>query len=58
MDERDRKRIIELTMQIVAGQIEKGEVDPDDEKALREAAKKAAALARTVYFAALEYVSG
>jgi len=58
MDERDRKRIIELTMQIVAGQIEKGEVDPADEKALRETTKKAAALARTAYFAALEYVGG
>ena len=58
MDERDKERILNLTIHIVEGMVERGEVDVNDEAALKRAGVEAAKRARAAYFAALEYVSG
>lgn len=58
IDEIARKRIIEITIMLVDGMVERGELDPDDDVALRAASRKAAADARSAYYAALEFISG
>lgn len=58
MDEQDRQKIVALTVRLVAGMVERGDVDPDDDAALRAATKKCAETARSAYFAALEFLSG
>lgn len=57
MNEQDKRQITNLTLRIVSGQIEKGELDPNDDKALKKATREAAAIAKEAYFAALEFVS-
>lgn len=54
----DRERILSIATAMVADRVVKGEVNPDDEAALRKATKAAVADARLAYFAALEFVSG
>lgn len=50
-------RIKQIACEMVASQVEKGEVNPDDDAALRAAVAEAVDTARAVYDAALEYVS-
>lgn len=56
--EEDFKRIREITITLVAGQISKGELNPEDETALKKAVQQAARDARQAYYAALEFMSG
>jgi hypothetical protein len=58
MDEQARKRIVEITVMLVEGMVAAGEVDPDDDEALRTATRRCAADARATYNAALEFISG
>lgn len=58
LSEPDRRRIVEITVAIVSGMVAKGEVDPEDDDALRAATKRASEDARAAYLAALEYVRG
>lgn len=58
LDETGRKRVIQITETMVASMVAKGEVDPDDDEALKKAARKCAADAVAVYNAALEFISG
>jgi uncharacterized membrane protein len=58
LDEADRKRIVEIAVAIVEGQVAKGEVDADDFEALKRATRQAVRDARGAYYAALEYLSG
>jgi hypothetical protein len=58
MDETDKRRIAALVVKMVEGKIERGELDPNDDAAIRAAAKEFAPIARSAYFAALEYISG
>lgn len=53
-----RERVRQITVQIVTSQVVNGELDPYDDKALREATRKAAWLAWDAYKAAEEYVRG
>lgn len=55
-DEHERRRIVAIASAIVAGQIEKGELDPNDEPALRIATKQAVETAASAYRAAEEYL--
>jgi hypothetical protein len=57
MDKQDKERIVAIVVKMVAGMISKGEVDPSDDAALKAAAKKCAPIARSAYYAALEFVS-
>jgi hypothetical protein len=52
MDEQDKQRIVALTVRIVAGMVEKGEVNPDDPEALKNAAR---ALVRPIPAAGLSF---
>jgi hypothetical protein len=56
--EHRRKRVIDIAMQMVASKIKKGELDPNDDDALRKATKLAVSDAAAAYDAAEEYVSG
>lgn len=58
LDETARRRIIQITQEIIASRVLAGEVDPDDDEQLRAAAKDAAATAKAAYLAAMEYISG
>lgn len=58
LDETARRRILQITQEIVASRVLAGEVDPDDDVELREATKEAVATAKAAYFAAMEYISG
>lgn len=58
MDNQARKRIIQITEQMLTSMVIKGELDPEDEVALRAAAQRCAADATAIYNAALEFVSG
>ncbi len=53
-----RERVRSITMQIVTYRVAKGEVDPEDEEALRAAVREAAQLALEAYRAAEEFVLG
>lgn len=57
MDEAAKKRIIEITVQMVTDKIAKGEVEDTDE-ALRKVTRECAAIARAAYNAAMEYLAG
>lgn len=53
-----RKQLIKrIACEMVASQVEKGEVNPDDAAALRAAVAEAVETARAAYDAAMEYVS-
>jgi len=53
-----RQRIIAIATQIVASQIKAGEIDPEDDAALRKATRRAVADASAAYRAAEEFVGG
>lgn len=55
-DERT-KRIREIATEIVTNRVAKGEVDPEDDAALRAAVIQAGRDAAAVYDAAMEYLS-
>lgn len=52
-----RKRIVAIATQIVASQIEKGEIEATDE-AIKKAMPEAIATAKAAYNAAVEFISG
>lgn len=54
----DRERILALTRSFVEGRVARGELNPENEYALKKAVKQAAFEAQQVYNAALEYVCG
>jgi hypothetical protein len=54
----DRERILALTRSFVEGRVASGELNPENEYALKKAVKQAAFEAQQVYNAALEYMSG
>ena len=56
--ERRRERIIQITCQLVESMVLKGELDPDDDEALKKATRAAANTARAAYNAAEEYLCG
>lgn len=56
--EQARQRIIAIATQIVASQIKAGEIDPEDETALRAATRRAVADAAAAYRAAEEFAGG
>ena len=53
-----KQRILEITEQIVTSQVARGEVDPEDDEALKKATYKAVRTAQAAYDAAMEYISG
>jgi hypothetical protein len=55
--EERRTAIHNIVLQIVASQIEKGEVDPDDDVQLRDATKEAVRTARETYDAVQDFLS-
>ena len=55
--EQRKKRISAIACEMVASQVLKGEVDPDDEGALRAATREAVETATAVYDATMEYLS-
>jgi hypothetical protein len=54
----DKKRIVNIALKLLAGKIEKKELDPDDDSAVQRELRKCVHEATVVYNAALEYVSG
>lgn len=56
--EHDKDRIKSITAQLVEGRVLKGELNPEDDAALKKAVMEAGHTARQVYNAALEYVAG
>lgn len=52
-----KQRIKQIACEMVASQVKKGEVNPDDDAALRAAVAEAVETARAAYDAAMEYVS-
>jgi predicted exporter len=57
-DEYERQRIVAIAIELVLGQIEKGEFDPHDDEALRQATRLAVKDAAVAYRAAMEYLCG
>lgn len=57
-DPEDRKKIRNLTVALVAGMVEKGNLDPRDNAALKKATMESAKLAHHAYYAALEFLCG
>ena len=55
--QRRKQQIINLTMRLVAGQIETGTLDPNDDAALRKATKQAAADATATLNAVEDFLS-
>jgi len=51
-----KERITAITMQIIASQINKGQLNPDDEDALRAATRQACKDAATAYDAATDFL--
>lgn len=59
MDARDKEAIVNITLQLVAGKIRKGELDPNcSDEELKKVSRECAAIARSAYFSALEFLSG
>ena len=57
--EHDKKRIREITIQLVEGMVRTGELkDPEDRQALKKAVERCARDARQAYNAALEFLCG
>lgn len=56
--ETDLKQICAIAEKMLAGMIEKKEVDPNDDAAMEKAIRKCVREASVVYNAALEYLSG
>lgn len=54
----ERKRVLAIATRIVAGQVANGEVNPDDEEALKKATQEAVETAVEAYRAAEEYLCG
>ncbi len=52
-----KQRIIEIASEIVDTKVERGELDPNDEGAMDAACREAVLDAKTLYDAAVEYVS-
>ncbi|EOK5443730.1 hypothetical protein [Pseudomonas aeruginosa] len=52
-----KQRIIEIASEIVATKVERGELDPNDEGAMDAACREAVLDAKTLYDAAVEYIS-
>ena len=52
-----RERIIQITVEIVNGQITAGLIDPTNDLQLRRATRTAVETAKAAYFAAVEFVS-
>lgn len=57
-DDEERERVLALTHDFVAKQIEDGTLDPSDDAALRKAVEEAVDLAVATYRAACDYVFG
>jgi hypothetical protein len=57
MDEHATRRIIAIATELLAGMVANGDVNPDDEAAMKRAADECARTARDAYFAALEFIS-
>jgi hypothetical protein len=57
-DEWYKRRLLAITEQMLASRVARGEVNPDDPEALRDAARQAVSDARQVLNAALEFISG
>lgn len=57
-DEHERERIAAIAIELVSGQVEKGEVDFQDDEALRRATRIAVRDAALAYRAAMEYLCG
>lgn len=58
LDEQGKRRVVEIAEQIVTSMVLRGEVDPDDDEALRAATREAVKTAKAAYIAALEFMSG
>ena len=54
----ERERVLAIATRIVAGQVAKGEVDPNNEDALRAATQEAVKTAVEAYRAAVDFVFG
>lgn len=52
-----KQRIIEIASEIVATRVERGELDPNDAGAMDAACREAVLDAKTLYDAAVEYIS-
>ncbi len=57
-NEHERERVLAIATQIVASQVAKGEVDPEDEVTLKKATQEAVKLAVEAYRAAEEFICG
>jgi hypothetical protein len=56
-DPEDRRRIQNLTVRLLSSMVEKGELNPENNEDLKKATKEMAEVARSSYYAALEYLS-
>lgn len=56
--EHEKERVLAIATQIVASQVAKGEVDPEDEVALKKATGEAVKVAVEAYRAAEEFICG
>lgn len=54
----ERERVLAIATRIVAGQVAKGEVDPNNEAALKAATQEAVKTTVEAYRAAVEFVFG
>ena len=54
----ERERVLAIATRIVASQVAKGEVDPEDEAALKKATQEAVKPAVEAYRAAEEFICG
>ena len=52
-----KQRIIEIASEIVDTKVERGELDPNDERAMDAACREAVLDVKTFYDAAVEYIS-
>ncbi|HHX7103205.1 hypothetical protein [Pseudomonas kurunegalensis] len=52
-----KQRIIEIASEIVATKVERGELDPNDAGAMDAACRETVLDAKTLYDAAVEYIS-
>ncbi|WMI79454.1 hypothetical protein RBI07_36140 (plasmid) [Pseudomonas aeruginosa] len=52
-----KQRIIEIASEMVATKVERGELDPNDAGAMDAACREAVLDAKTLYDAAVEYIS-
>ncbi|HFH3767497.1 hypothetical protein [Pseudomonas aeruginosa] len=52
-----KQRIIEIASEIVDTKVERGELDPNDERAMDAACREAVLDVKTLYDAAVEYIS-